>query len=94
MRRLMMVAVVLTLPLLAGCPGRVVEQVPGPVREVPVPVACVGQVPERPVLVHDELGPDYPLDGLYGAALQDRTALELYASKLEIEVKACATIPK
>lgn len=80
---------------LGGCTAAPVAPVePTRIKEVPVPVPCVGQIPEAPVLVHDQLDSTFPLDVLYGSALKDKTALELYAGKLLIQVKACSVIPK
>ena len=85
MKSLLLIALTV---LLAAC-----NPVRPDVRVVEVPVACVKNVPVRPDLVHDTLNAETPLDELYSAAIQDKLALQGYANSLEVEVKACATIP-
>lgn len=85
----------LALLTIGGCGNQPPKIDPLPtIKEVPVPVACVDQVPERPRLEHDNLDASYPVDILYTAALKDKSVLELYTNKLEVQVKACAVIPK
>lgn len=62
------------------------------IKEVPIPVPCVKQVPVKPAMVHDTLTADYPLDVLYATALSDLTKYKQYALNLEIEVNACAKL--
>lgn len=61
--------------------------------EIPVPVPCVKQVTAYPILYHDTLNADYPINELYSAALKDMTALKDFADLLNFEVQACSKIP-
>lgn len=80
---------------LAGCSATVKPAEPvTTIKEVPVPVPCVKDVPVAPLLTHDALGRATPIDILYSAALTDKDKLRLYADQLLIQVKACAVIPR
>ena len=76
----------LLLVLLTGCAPKVIKQ--------EVMVACVAakDIPAAPVSVHDTLSAKHPLHELYGSALIDKGALEVYSAKLRVLVQACSTL--
>ena len=72
---------------LCGCSPKVIRQ--------EVMVACVRStdIPEQPALRHDTLSEKFPMHVLYGSALTDKTALEVYSAKLRVLVQSCSTLP-
>lgn len=77
---------------LTACAGAPAIEVPKTV-QVPVPVACVTERPQKPALrtEADLMAMDRYRRTL--AAWSDLKKLELYAAELEALVEACARIP-
>lgn len=73
---------------LVGCSPKVIKQ------EVMVPCLTVSSIPTPPALRHDTLSEKFPLHVLYGSALTDKNALEVYSAKLRVLVHSCSSIPQ